>query len=88
MEQTKSTPTILQTLAGIRKCRELIGTPLQPSHELNAFLRGLKRLKPKAQTSKEPLTTDLLKRICRVLDDTGPRELRDRALILTGFAGL
>jgi integrase len=87
MAQTKSVPTILKTLAGIRKCRQLLGTPLEPSHELDSFLRGLKRMKAKPQTSKEPLTTDLLKRICKTLNDSKPRDLRDRALILTGFCG-
>jgi integrase len=87
MAQTKSVPTILKTLAGIRKCRQLLGTPFHPSHELDSFLRGLKRTKAKPQTSKKPLTTDLLKRICKTLNDSKPRDLRDRALMLTGFCG-
>lgn len=87
MAQTKRVSTILKTLAGIRKCRQLLGTPLEPSHELDSFLRGLKRIKAKPQTSKEPLSTDLLKRICKSFNDTRPRDLRDRALVLTGFCG-
>jgi integrase len=49
-------------------------------------MKGLKREKGTRAGAKAALTTDALRDMLRAIGDS-PRELRDRALLLTGFAG-
>ncbi|MCK1271569.1 MULTISPECIES: tyrosine-type recombinase/integrase [unclassified Bradyrhizobium] len=82
-----SVATLVRRLASISKAHEVRGFP-NPTRSpfVRAILRGIKRTYGCAQRQAKPLLRDEL---IHVLDATGDqlRDLRDRALLLLGFAG-
>jgi integrase len=79
--------TLVRRLASISKAHEARGLPNPTRSALvRATLRGIKRIYGCAQRQAKPL---LLAELIQVLDATGdrPKDLRDRALLLIGFAG-
>jgi integrase len=81
-----SVATLVRRLASISKAHEARGLPNPTRSALvRATLRGIKRTYGSAQRQAKPLLRDEL---IQVLDATGdkPKDLRDRALLLVGFA--
>ncbi len=54
--------------------------------EIHEVMKGIRRALGSAQTQKAPIVTDVLRVMLGTLD-TSPAGLRDRALLLVGFAG-
>jgi integrase len=82
-----SIATLNRRLAALAKVHRSHGMANPPSSELvKSVLRGLKRVKGTSQRQAKPL---LKEDLILALDATGegPRDLRDRALLLIGFAG-
>jgi site-specific recombinase XerD len=82
-----SVATLNRRLAGLAKVHRSHGLANPTSSELvKSVLRGLKRVKGMAQRQAKPL---LKEDLILALDVTGEglRDLRDRALLLIGFAG-
>lgn len=80
--------TLKRHLAAIQKNHQLRGYPSAvAAPELAAVLDGIARLKGKRQKQAPAFTVDQLKEVIRGLDRTTPGGLRDRALLLLGFAG-
>jgi integrase len=79
--------TLVRHLASISKAHEARGLP-NPTHAelVRATLRGIKRTRGYAQREAKPLLRDDL---LLVLDGIGEKlkDIRDRALLLIGFAG-
>ena len=79
--------TIARHLTSIAQAHQLAGLPDPVSEKLvRTTMAGIRRLLGTAQRGKEPLTVPLLR---KMLPSTGDdsRTLRDRALLLVGFAG-
>lgn len=82
-----SVATLVRRMASISKAHQARGLPNPTQSSLvRATLRGIKRTYGCAQRQAKPLLRDEL---IQVLDATGdkPKDLRDRALLLAGFAG-
>jgi integrase len=85
--RTLSVATLVRRLASLSKAHEVRGLPNPIRSALvRATLRGIKRTYGCAQRQAKPL---LRAELIQVLDATGdkPKDLRDRALLLVGFAG-
>lgn len=82
-----STATLVRRLASISKAHRIAGLPNAATTELvRATMRGIKRIHGSAQHQAKPLLRDDL---LLVLDAMGEelKAIRDRALLLVGFAG-
>lgn len=82
-----SVATLVRRLASISKAHQVHGVPDPAQSPLvRATLLGIKRIRGCAQHQAKPL---LREELIRVLDATGDKrkDHRDRALLLTGFAG-
>lgn len=81
--------TLTRHLASIARAHTEKRLPSPTSDQLvRATLRGIQRVHGTAQRQARPLTRDLLRRIVtRKADATSVVELRDRALLLIGYAG-
>ncbi|TGE20848.1 site-specific integrase [Hymenobacter metallicola] len=80
--------TLKRHLAAIQKNHQLHGYDSAiAAPELAAVLDGIARLKGKRQKQAPAFTVDHLKQVIRGLDRATPAGLRDRALLLLGFAG-
>ena len=83
---TKPT-TLTRRLAAIRYAHTLAGHPSPTASEaVKATLRGIKRTFKHSPARKAPATSDKVAAMVALTGD-GPRGLRDRALLLLGFAG-
>jgi site-specific recombinase XerD len=81
--------TIQRRLAAISKAHSAAGheSPASLQHAVvSEVWKGVKRAKGTAQAAKSPVITDELRRMLACLPDTLPG-VRDRALLLMGFAG-
>jgi integrase len=81
-----SVATLTRRLSSIATAHRLAGYSLDTKHSaIRDVMRGLRREKGTAQRHAEALTVPLIR---RVLDTCGDRliDLRDRALLLVGFA--
>jgi site-specific recombinase XerD len=80
--------TIRRHVAAIAKFHQLAGQPSPTTHEvLGVVLDGVARVHSKRQRQAPAFTVAELKQTIRALDLTAPTGLRDRALLLLGFAG-
>ncbi|MFD2719963.1 tyrosine-type recombinase/integrase [Hymenobacter monticola] len=80
--------TIRRHLAAIQKKHELHGHPSAVgSKPVETVLRGIGRVVGKKQKQAPAFTVEALKQAIRGLDLTTPVGLRDRAILLLGFAG-
>jgi len=80
--------TIRRHVAAIAKLHQLAGRPSPTTHEaLRVVLEGITRVIGKRQRQAAAFTVAELKQAIRALDLTTPTGLRDRALLLLGFAG-
>ncbi len=83
---TKPT-TLTRRLAAIRYAHALAGLPSPTASEaVKATLRGIKRTFRHSPARKAPATSDKVAAMVALTGD-GLRDLRDRALLLLGFAG-
>jgi integrase len=85
--ETLSVATLVRRMATISKAHEARGVPNPARSEIvRATLRGVKRTRGIAQHEAKPL---LREDLFRVLDAMGDavKDVRDRALLLIGFAG-
>ncbi|UOQ68877.1 tyrosine-type recombinase/integrase [Hymenobacter volaticus] len=80
--------TIRRHVAAIAKLHQLAGQPSPTSHEaLNVVLDGIARIVGKRQRQAPAFTVAELKQAIKAMDLTTPTGLRDRAVLLLGFAG-
>ncbi|MGI4742055.1 MAG: tyrosine-type recombinase/integrase [Janthinobacterium lividum] len=87
-ERGKKYATIRRHVAAIAKLHQLAGQPSPTSHEaLGVVLDGVARVHGKRQKQAPAFTVAELKQAIRALDLSTPTGLRDRALLLLGFAG-
>jgi site-specific recombinase XerD len=79
--------TIERHLTAISQAHQLAGVTNPVEDKLvRTVMAGIRRVKGTAQTGKEPLTPEILRKMfARAPDDL--RTVRDRALLLVGFAG-
>src|ERR1700682_5119056 len=79
--------TIERRLVALSQAHQAFGY-LEPirSATLRALLAGIRRAKGTAPATKAPLLTDELRTVLDYIPED-PRGLRDRALLLLGFAG-
>ena len=80
--------TVHRHVAAIAKLHQLAGEPSPTGHEaLGVVLDGIARVLGKRQRQAPAFTVAELKQAIRALDLSTPTGLRDRALLLLGFAG-
>jgi integrase len=85
--ETLSVATLVRRVATLSKAHEAKGFPNPCQSELvRATLKGIKRLRGTAQREAKPLLRDDLFLVLDAMGD-GPKDVRDRALLLLGFAG-
>ena len=85
--QTLSVATLTRRLATLSKAHEAMGLTNPCRSELvRAALKGIKRLRGVAQREARPLLRDDLFLVLDAMGD-GLKDVRDRALLLFGFAG-
>ncbi len=79
--------TLKRRLAAISVGHEARGYPSSTSSKIvKATMRGIQRTKSTAQRQAKPLLVEDLMRIMAMLGDS-PKDTRDKALLLIGFAG-
>ena len=79
--------TLQKHLAALNEAHRAAGyEPPTASPEVQALLKGIRRIHGTAAKGKSPLLVADLRRICQELPDS-PIGHRDRALLLIGFAG-
>lgn len=79
--------TIGRRLAAIRYAHKLAGhEPPTNSEAVKATLRGIRRTASSARARKAPATADKIVAMVTMVDGS-PKGLRDRAILLLGFAG-
>ena len=80
--------TIQRSLAAIAKAHRVAGHPSpRDAESVRAVLRGIGRTHGVAQTGVDPVCVDELRAMVAALDVDTLAGLRDRALLLLGFAG-
>ena len=83
-----SLATIKRHLASIRKAHQLSGHPLPANLDpLAVVMEGIARTLGKRQEQAQAFTVEELRQAIRGLDLTTSAGIRDRALLLLGFAG-
>ncbi|QNP54355.1 tyrosine-type recombinase/integrase (plasmid) [Hymenobacter qilianensis] len=87
-DRGKKFATIRRHVAAIAKLHQLAGQPSPTTHEaLGVVLDGIGRVLGKRQRQAPAFTVAELKQAVRAMNLTTPTGLRDRALLLLGFAG-
>jgi len=85
--QGRKHATLIRRLAAIRMAHETQGYDTPTQHKgVKAVLKGIKREKGIAQSKKAPATADRIESMIAYCPDT-LAGLRDKALLLLGFAG-
>lgn len=80
--------TLTRRISAISQAHQAAGyeSPAQSSL-VHQIMKGIRRAKGTAQAGKSPVKVEHLRAIMPALDPEKPLDLRDRALILVGFAG-
>ena len=87
-DRVRKLATVHRHVAAIAKLHQLAGEPSPTGHEaLGVVLDGIARVLGKRQRQAPAFTVAELKQAIRALDLSTPTGLRDRALLLLGFAG-
>jgi integrase len=85
--ETLSVATLVRRIATLSKAHEAKSLPTPCRSEIvRATLRGIKRLRGTAQREAKPLLRDDLFVLLDAMGES-PKDVRDRALLLLGFAG-
>lgn len=80
--------TVERHLTAISQAHQLAGVENPVDDMLvRTVLGGIRRVKGTAQQSKEPLSSELLRKMVDTIPGDDLRSVRDRALLLVGFAG-
>jgi site-specific recombinase XerD len=80
--------TLIRRLAAIRMAHEMLGHLSPTEHKgVKAVLKGIKREKGVAQRKKAPATAERIESMIAHCDTNTVMGLRDKALLLLGFAG-
>ncbi|MDX8477007.1 site-specific integrase [Mesorhizobium sp. VK24D] len=87
LSATYKTATIVRRVTALSKAHDAIGAPNSTKSEIvRATMRGIKRtLGTATKEAKPTLREDLFQMLERMGD--GPKDIRDKALLLLGFAG-
>jgi integrase len=86
--ETLAVATIGRRLSSIATAHRIAGFSFDTkAAAIKDVLAGLKRAKGTAQNHAEPLTTDLIKRLAATCGPEKRIDIRDRAILLVGFAG-
>lgn len=82
------TSTLTRRISAISQAHQAAGyeSPTQ-SALVRQVMKGIRRAKGTAQIGKSPVKVEHLRGICASLDPEKPLDVRDRALVLVGFAG-
>jgi site-specific recombinase XerD len=82
------TSTLTRRISAISQAHQAAGfeTPTQ-SPLVRQVMKGIRRVNGTAQAGKSPVKVDHLRTIMADLDPERPLDVRDRALLLIGFAG-
>jgi site-specific recombinase XerD len=82
------TSTIGRRVSSISQAHQMAGYDPPPTRHITVrtVLAGIRRTKGTAEAGKRPIVTEDLRRIVAELGDSG-QGIRDRALLLVGFAG-
>ncbi|MDU0372132.1 tyrosine-type recombinase/integrase [Hymenobacter endophyticus] len=87
-EEGKKVATVQRHLASINKYHYLQNLPSPtPAQQLKDLLKGILREKGSRQKQADAFPLQEFKRVVRSIDTSKPKGLRDRALLLLGFAG-
>jgi integrase len=87
MSRTHRTATIVRRVMGLSKAHEAIGAPNPTKSEIvRATMRGIKRTIGTATREAKPVLREDLFAILERMD-TSTKDMRDKALLLLGFAG-
>lgn len=88
LAQTAKTSTLTRRLSAITQAHQAVGSE-SPTHHLavRKLMAGIRREKGTAQTGKRPVTTEDLRAMMAMLSSKRILDVRDRALLLLGFAG-
>ena len=87
IERPRSVATLARRLATIRQYHRLAGQPFDGQAPLlRDTWRGIRRAHAVVPSTKVPTVTEVLRALLRALPDT-TAGIRDRALLLIGFAG-
>jgi site-specific recombinase XerD len=79
--------TVERRLTAISQAHQIAGYPSPAEEKLvRTVMAGVRRVKGTAQQGRDPLTADLLRKMLKCLSGDS-RAVRDRALLLIGFAG-
>lgn len=85
--QTHTVATITRRLASLAKAHRAIGADDPTKAEIvKSTMRGIRRLIGTAQREAKPILKEDLFQLLSQMDNT-PRDMRDKALLLLGFAG-
>jgi integrase len=87
-DQGRKTGTLQRRLAAVRLVHEQAGEAA-PGEDprVRRVMAGIRRTLGSEQTRKQPVSLDLLRRMLEYVDLRSLTGLRDRALLLLGFAG-
>jgi hypothetical protein len=84
---TLAVATLVRHVSSISKAHQARGVPSPTRSELvRATMRGIRRTRGRAQREAKPLLRDDLLLVLDAMGD-GLKDIRDRALLLIGFAG-
>ena len=90
-KEEKKISTLRRRVASISVIHKLKGYHLDTKNPIIIEnLLGIKRLKGSAQRGKKPILLDHLKKVINIIDQSNAKEtvkLRDKSIILVGFAG-
>lgn len=88
LAQSAKTSTLTRRLSAISQVHQAAGFE-SPTHHLavRKLMAGIRREKGTAQTGKRPVATEDLRAMVAMLSSKRILGVRDRALLLTGFAG-
>jgi site-specific recombinase XerD len=85
--ETLKPSTLQRRMVAIGQVHQAKGLPSPTKAEtVRTVMKGIRRIKGTAPAKKEPASIEDLRRMLQALPD-GPHGLRDRALLLIGFAG-
>ena len=88
LSKTSKFSTLKRRIASISVIHKLKGHYLDTKHPIiMENLHGIKRTLGSRQKAKKPILINDLKLIIKVIDEDNKEHLRDKALILVGFAG-
>ena len=88
LAETAKAGTLTRRISAISQAHQAADLETPTAHLMvRKLMAGIRRRKGTAQTGKRPLATADLRALCAPLDSRRILDVRDRALLLAGFAG-